>query len=178
MFGDCTFKGYYIAQVLWEMECLSTKKGELVKYSTKKKNSNALAEIKCRLAILEQDSELQTEIKKLVTASKIAEIKGNSHEFKKLVHTKNYVDMRLKLEDMAKTLKYVEIIIPTKKMEEMECYRKSIYQVEIPEEMTGHPLMKDIEERQMKIYKALNDKDNYNFERLVIRQIRDYTLLI
>jgi len=175
MTGDCKFKGYYIAQVLWEMECLGVELGDLVKYSEKKRNTNDIAKITCRVATLKQDTALQLEIEKLVEESKKI---SDSFEFKKLVHTEKYVNMRKRLDDIAENLAYEDVGVPFNKVSNMYAYMKNIYQAEIPEQMCGHPLLKNIEKRQMEIYHALNDGKRHKLTNLVFNQIKDYTLLM
>jgi len=135
MTGDCNFKGYYIAQVLWEMECLGVKTGDLVKYSEKKRNTNDTAKITCRVATIHQDVELQAEIEKLVEESKKV---TDSAKFKKLVYTQKYIDIREKLDNIARNLAYDEINVPFDKVNEMYTYMKNIYLLKDLSRMSGH----------------------------------------
>lgn len=177
---SCSFQGYYIPQVLWEMECLGVDKGDLIRYCEKKKNTNGLPTITCRIATIIQDDNLQDEIKKLIQASKKVEKSGNSLEFKTLVWSQEYVDMRKKLDNMALKLDYQELKIPIDQINEMNKYMKDIYQTSIPDEMSGHPLMKNIQKRHMEIYQMVNNNDKDKRQKisdLVFEQIKDYVSL-
>jgi len=177
---DANFRGHYIAQVIWEMACLDTSCGELVKYCEQKQNNNRFPEIKCRVATIKRDLILQKEIETLVDASKRV---IDSLEFKILMQSSLYINMREKLDEMAQNLEYKEIDVPRDEIDKMYSHMKSVYQAEMPKKMYGHPLIKDIEDRQMEIFREIiTQPDNYckkaKLKDLIIEQIKDYTMLV
>ena len=101
------FSGYHVPQVMWEIKCTQTTKGDLVKYCDCKKRGI----LSCRVTTIDFDNDLYNDILALVVASKKVK---NSKEYLKLVHSRPYVDMRERLNTMAANFEYKEIPVVKK----------------------------------------------------------------
>ena len=161
------FDGYAYAQVVWEMACLDTQKGDLIKYCEKPGNDN-ITTTTCRVATIPRDLALEKRIQEMVSRTRLMGTK----DFKEAVFSQEYRELCEELKQLAKDLKYVDVATS---VEDMIQYRADRCMSQLP---TKHPKLLELEQRQLELHCAFEGNRKDEVRRLVMEQIREYSNLL
>jgi len=173
---DPAFKGYYIAQAIWEMACFDTNFADIVKYYEQKHNDNSVPTISCRIATIERNLVLEKEIQELVVETEAVRKTWDTDKYRNHLAQPKYQEMQAHLDTMAAELEYEEVEIPTEKLEVMLKHRQDLCQIPLPDIDEGdHSIFEVLAERHRQLCKIDNSDERRDLIKL---QIKDYTNLL
>ena len=172
--SNCNFEAAHLCQVVWQM-ATGFPYADLVRYCERQikdpRTNTWCTSYECREIRLYRHPETETRIIQLCQQA------HGSKQLDQLTQTEPYVQMRQQLENLAAQANKDAKIVPVDKelLDRLAQYKEDVMSTQNMDNVTAHPLMDRIEQRQSRIFAAFYDDDKDALVKECCEQIRDYT---